>query len=154
MKYLYAILVSLVLSTSVAAEELDLSFSKQPDGSVKIVYDEDKWVKVTSAADYDVLVAKELIGNKKEKVHKFIGLTSFYKDSSFPTIQAPVRKIYSYGILNCKDSSLYLLGDFFIDAQDTIVYSQKHEFGTYITDMSVPNSVRNDIYNVVCKESI
>ena len=57
-------------------------------------------------------------------------------------------------MLSCEQSKLYLLADFFVDAANTVRYTQTHDFGTYVTNLDVPNSIAKDIYNVVCGDTI
>ena len=155
MKYLIIAILSALVSFSVAADtNFELDVIRGSKGEPKIIYNGDEWVKVTSAAAYDVYVPRVILADKGKEAYRFFGMTVFNKEESFSIIPVPVKKIYSFGILKCKESRLYLAGDFFTDSNDIIVHSQEHDWGTYITDMGVPNTIRNDVYNAVCKESI
>ena len=149
------IAVALFVSASVfAANNFDIDVIRDKDGNAVIIYNHDDWKLITKTANYDVYVPKELLGDKGKNVHNFHGMTIFHKEQSYSYITGGVKKIYSYGILNCEMAKLYLMGDFFTSDKDVVIYYQTHDWGTYITDMDVPNTSRNDVYNAVCKDSI
>ena len=149
------IAVALFVSASVfAANNFDIDVIRDKDGNAVIIYNQDDWKLITKTANYDVYVPKQLLGDKGKTVHNFHGMTIFHKEQSYSYITGGVKKIYSYGILNCETAKLYLMGDFFTSDKDVVRYYQTHDWGTYITDMDVPNTSRNDVYNAVCKDSI
>ena len=65
-----------------------------------------------------------------------------------------MSKIYSYGVLNCKEANLYILFEWYVDPDDTMVFKGTHEFGAYVVEMLTPTTARNDIYNQICKETV
>ena len=147
--------LSLLVSVSVFAENnFDIDVIKDKDGNAVIIYNSDDWKLITKTAHYDVYVPKELLKEKNKNVLTFQGMTTFHKEQTYSYITGGVKKIYSYGVLNCETAKLYLMGDFFASSKEVVIYYQTHDWGTYITDMDVPNTSRNDVYNAVCKDSI
>lgn len=146
---------ALFVSASVFAENnFDIDVIKDKDGNAVIIYNQDDWKLITKTANYDVYVPKELLRQSEKNVLTFQGMTTFNKPQTYAYITGEVKKIYSYGILNCDTATLYLMGDFFVNSKEVVLYYQTHDWGTYITDMAVPNTSRNDVYNAVCKDSI
>jgi hypothetical protein len=147
--------VVLLVSTSVFAESsFDIDVIQDKDGNAVIIYNQDDWKLITKTANYDVYVPRQLLKEKDKNILTFHGMTIFHKEQIYSYIKGGVKKIYSYGILNCDIAKLYLMGDFFTDNKEVVLFYQTHDWGTYITDMDVPNTSRNDVYNAVCKESI
>lgn len=149
------IALALFVSASVFAENnFDIDVIKDKDGNAIIIYNQDDWQLITKTAHYDVYVPKELLREKDKNILTFQGMTIFHKEQNYSYIKGDVKKIYSYGILNCDIAKLYLMGDFFVSNKEVVLFYQTHDWGTYITDMDVPNTSRNDVYNAVCKDSI
>jgi hypothetical protein len=154
MKQLF-LAVALFVSASVFAENnFDIDVIRDKDGNAVIIYNSDDWKLITKTANYDVYVPKELLRDKNKTILNFQGMTIFHKEQTYSYIEGGVKKIYSYGILNCEAAKLYLMGDFFTSSKEVVVYYQTHDWGTYITNMDVPNTSRNEVYNAVCKDSI
>lgn len=154
MKQLFVALVLLVSASVFAENNFDIDVIKDKDGNPIVIYNQDDWKLITKTAHYDVYVPKELLKQKDKNILTFQGMTIFNKEQTYSYISGNVKKIYSYGILNCDIAKLYLMGDFFVDKKEVILFYQTHDWGTYITDMDVPNTSRNDVYNAVCKDSI
>jgi hypothetical protein len=149
------IAIALFVSSSVFAENnFDIDVIKDKDGNAVIIYNPDDWKLITKTANYDVYVPRELLKEKDKTVLNFQGMTIFHKEQKYSYINGDVKKIYSYGILNCDTAKLYLMGDFFTSSKEVVLFYQTHDWGTYITNMDVPNTSRNDVYNAVCKDSI
>jgi hypothetical protein len=149
------IAIALFVSTSVFAKNnFDIDIIKDKDGNHSIIYNTDDWKLITKTANYDVYVPTELLRDKGKTVHTFHGMTVFHKEQTYSYIPGGVKKMYSYGILNCDTAELYLMGDFYASSKEVVLFHQTHDWGTYITNMNVPNTSRNEVYNAVCKDSI
>ena len=147
--------VALFVSASVFAENnFDIDVIKDKDGNAVIIYNADDWKLITKTANYDVYVPTQLLRDRGKTVHNFQGMTVFHKEQTYSYIKGGVKKMYSYGILNCETAKLFLMGDFFASSKEVVLYYQTHDWGTYITDMDVPNTSRNEVYSAVCKDSI
>jgi hypothetical protein len=119
----------------------------------RIIHNSKDWYYVGKEKDYKVHIEKGML-NEKQTSYEFHSVTEFDKPHTYSLIKEPVKRIYTYGIVNCTEANLYLLGDLFVDNNNIIVYRQYHEFGSYITNLSVDDTIRSVIYNVLCKETI
>ena len=119
----------------------------------RILHDSKDWQYIGSEKDYTVYIEKGML-NEKQALYEFHSVTEFNKSYNYSIIKEPVKRIYTYGIVNCSEANLYLIGDLFADENNIIVYRQYHEFGSYITNLSGDSTVRSAIYNVLCKETI
>ena len=68
----------------------------------------------------------------------------------FEALSAPVKRIFSFGVLDCENSTFYLLNDLFVNKDHQIVHIQKHEPEEYMVEMMEPNTARNKVYLMVC----
>lgn len=152
MKRLLIVLFT-ILITSSALAEITLKFSQNSDGSQSIIHKQEEWLFVVKAGDYKVFVDRSLVNSKQKNV-EFHAITEFNDPREYPQFPYKIKRIYSVGVLSCEQSKLYLLSDFFTDVTNTVRYTQSHEFGTYVTDLDVPNSIARDVYNVVCGDTI
>jgi hypothetical protein len=79
----------------------------------------------------------------------------FNKDMQYEAFQGAVRKIYSYGLVDCATATLYLTVDFFTDANNKILWVQRHELGSFVVDLNAPNTPRAQVFIKMCgKEAI
>lgn len=145
---LFAVLVS-----SSAFADLTLEFKRNKDGTQTIIHKQEEWVFAVKASDYQVFVDRSLVNSKQKRV-EFHAITEFNTAQEYSQFPFKIKRIYSYGVLSCEEAKLYLLGDFFTDVQNTVRYTQSHEFGTYVTNLDVPNSIARDVYNIVCGDTI
>jgi hypothetical protein len=155
MKILITFIAALLLLTSAYAGKPN-SFTlpiEQLGQEERILHNSKDWYYVGNEKDYKVHIEKSML-NEKQTLYEFHSVTEFDKPHKYSIIKEPVKRIYSYGILNCAEANLYLLGDLFADKNNIIVYRQYHEFGSYITNLSGDSTVRSAIYNVLCKETI
>jgi hypothetical protein len=137
-----------VLSTSVSAEEFKLNFTD----STQISHDSEDWATAATTSQYELYVNKGSIASS-ESVVSIYTITEFYppdgtRMQQFPI---PVKRIYSYGIMECKNSLFHLLNDWFVDKNNRVIYMQNHEFGSYEVDVSQKNTPRNDLFLLVCQ---
>ena len=49
---------------------------------------------------------------------------------------------------------MYLLLDLYTDENNIVHFRNENDMGTFVSDMNAPNTVRNDVYNLICKDSI
>ena len=87
-------------------------------------------------------------------MYEFHAVTIFNEPYFSDGLRSKVGKIYTYGVLNCKEANLYILFEWFVDPDDNLVFRGSHEFGAYTVEMLTPFTARNEVYNLICKESI
>ncbi len=68
----------------------------------------------------------------------------------YPEYNISVKKIYNFGILNCKQKSIDLLTDVFTDNEEVVVFIANYDFGIFRSELASPNTARNAVYNKVC----
>jgi hypothetical protein len=135
------------------AEPYRLPFVELQNGSTKIPFVEHEWVLGTERADWLLYLEKGMLKEHKS-MYEFHGATVYKKPYYSDSIKTEISKIYTYGVLNCKEANLYILIEWYVDVDENIVFKSTHEFGAYVVEMLTPSSARNDIYNQLCKETI
>ncbi len=136
-----------VLSVNVSAEEFALNFTS----STQINHDFNDWVTAAATTQYELQVNKTSIASG-ESVVSIHTVTEFYPPDgiAIQQLNVPIKRIYSYGIMECKNSIFHLLNDWFVDKTGQIVYSQSYEIGSYEVDLSAKNTPRNDLFLLIC----
>ena len=89
-----------------------------------------------------------------QTIYEFHAATVYKQPFYNEMTRSDVSKIYTYGVLNCKEANLYILFEWFTDPNENVVFRSTHEFGSYTVEMLTPNTARNEVYNQVCKETI
>lgn len=146
-----AIIIALLLTASLAVsatEEFTLKFIDK----LVIVNDENDWVFVADENKaYNFHVSKDSIGTKKNNVFVHSRVEFFEgKEHKFDALQTPIKRIFSFGMVDCEYAIFYLVADFFVDVNNRIVHSQEHEPNEYQVELKTPNTARNKMYQAVC----
>jgi len=147
MKKILAVILLLVTTTVLAASFRFNFIPGESDGDYSLAHDDRQWELIAHDDKYDLYVNKggfEVTDNYL-RMHSMI---VFHKDEQVSFITTPVRKIYSYGLVDCKNKALFLLSDFFTDSNHIVVWQQSHEMGSYITNL---DGVGTPKYNMLIK---
>ena len=147
------IAILLAFTSSIASAEITLEFKTNPDTTRSIVHKKEEWLFAVKASTYTVFVDKSIVSSKQKNV-EFHAITEFDDLQTYSQLPFQIKRIYSYGVLSCEQEKLYLVSDLFTDKDNVIRYAQSHEFGTYVTNLDVKNSIARDVYNVVCGDTI
>lgn len=131
------------------AQDFSITFENQD----KIKHNSNDWEISARTTQFELYINKYSIATK-EKVPAIYSLVEFYdpngtKFEAFPT---PVKKIYTYGIMECKNGIFHLLTSWYVDKNDKIIFKQMHEFGTYEVEVLTKNTPRNDLFLLVCSK--
>ena len=154
MKRLFLFVMAVLITfTTQAAESYRLPFVELQNGTTKIPFVEQEWVLGVERADWLLYLEKGMLKEHKS-MYEFHGATVYKKPYYSDSIKTEISKIYTYGVLNCKEANLYILIEWYVDVNENIVFKSTHEFGAYIVEMLTPITARNDIYNQICKETI
>jgi hypothetical protein len=128
-------------------------FKLQFADPTQIIVNESDWTKVSHNESYDLYLATEMIGvgPQASKMHSMV---IFHQDPGVMMggLPVPIKRIFSFGLIDCGRSRLTLLNDWFVDVTNQVVYNQNHEPGEYLVDLSTPATARNDAYLAVCKQ--
>ena len=154
MKRIFFFVMTMIFAFSVNAKEsYSLPFVEIQNGPTKIPFIQDEWVLGTERAEWSLYVERGMLEEHKQ-MYEFHAATVYKKPFYNNAVKTEVSIIYTYGVLNCKDAQLFILSEWFVDPDETIVFRSSHEFGQYTIEMLTPNTARNDVYNQVCKETI
>jgi hypothetical protein len=143
----------LIALPSHSVTEYRLPFVEIQNGPTKIPFVENEWTLAVERADWFLYVENGMLKEHKDK-YEFHATTVYKQPFYNDMVKTEVSKIYTYGILNCKDANLHILFEGFVDPDDTLVFKGSHEFGSYTVEMLTQNTARNEVYNLVCKEMI
>ena len=136
-----------------AAESYRLPSIELPNGTVKIPFIEQEWTLSVERADWDLYLEKGVL-KEHQTIYEFHAATVYKQPFYNEMTKSDVSKIYTYGVLNCKEANLYILFEWFTDPNENVVFRSTHEFGSYTVEMLTPNTARNEVYNQVCKEML
>ena len=136
-----------------AAESYRLPSIELPNGTVKIPFIENEWSLSVERADWNLFIEKGVL-KEHQTIYEFHAATVYKQPFYNEMTKSDVSKIYTYGVLNCKEANLYILFEWFTDPNENVVFRSTHEFGSYTVEMLTPNTARNEVYNQVCKETI
>ena len=102
---------------------------------------------------YDLYLAAEMIGAGVTAL-KMHSMVVFHQDPGVMMggLPIPIKRIFSFGLMDCSRMRLALLNDWFVDNTNQVVYNQNHEPGEYLVDLSTPDTPRNAAYQAVCKQ--
>lgn len=147
------VMAALIALPTYSADEYRLPFVELQNGITKIPFIEHEWTLGTERADWFLYLEKGML-KKRQDIHEFHATTVYKKPFYNNMVKTEVSKIYTYGVLNCKEANLYILFEWFVDPEETLVFRGSHEFGAYTVEMLTPSTARNDVYNQICKESV
>lgn len=155
MKYLLAFIMAAALSVNVSANQTDfnLNIQRLDNGKESIHFVPDAWEFITESTSYKVSVEKGALRTEQDNV-EFHSVTVFNEPFFYDSVGSLVDKIYTYGVLSCKEKVLYIFNEVYIDPKEIIVFNSIHEFGTFVVELESPNTMRNDILKAVCNKSI
>ena len=114
---------------------------------------EHEWTLSVERADWNLFIEKGVL-KEHQTIYEFHAATVYKQPFYNEMTRSDVSKIYTYGVLNCKEANLYILFEWFTDPNENVVFRSTHEFGSYTVEMLTPNTARNEVYNQVCKETI
>lgn len=141
------LLIALTFSTIATAVDFEL----KTDNTGVITHESSDWVLTSKAANFDLYVNHSAIGST-ERVTAIYSVVEFHQPGGFrfEALPVPVKRIYSFGLLECKNGIMNLLASWYVDTNNKIVYNQSHSLDSYLVDMREKNTSRNDLFRVVC----
>ena len=153
MKHLFTVLLTALLSLPTVAADFELDFLKNKDGTQTIIHNPEDWSLASSTAGFDLYIAKTLLKEKKQNylVHS---VTVLKPPRTFNGIEGIVDKIYTNGVLMCDNAVIVLYSEFFTDKNGKVAFYNAFEPGAYVVELSTKNTARNDVYNLLCKDSV
>ena len=153
MKYLFSFVMAVLISLPSYSAEYRLPFVESQDGFTKIPFIENEWILGAGRDEWDLYIEKGMLDRHKE-IYDFHAVTAYKTPYYSEGLKNKISKIYTYGVLNCKQANLYILYEWYTDVDETVIYTSSFEFGAYTVEMVTPDTARNEIYNQICKETI
>lgn len=153
MKKLLATILLSLSSFTFAMTEFKLHFIEEDD-TYTIAYVDSDWEYVAKDTTYQLYLNKGGF-SKSDEMLKMHSMIVFNNEVTYQGIPVPVKKIYSFGLVDCDAAKLILLTDFFTDANNKIVWMQNHAMGEFVTTLDAPNTPRGQVFITMCgKEPI
>lgn len=152
MKFMLALLF-VTLSAFAEQKNFSLIILKQPDDTYKVTYNSTDWLFVADTPTYNVFVEKNALSTNEDTVD-FHSITYFKEPQRFDGLYEPVDKIYSYGIMDCNNSLLYIISELYVNVDQTVIFSDNFDPGSRMINMNDPGTIRYDILQPVCNKLI
>lgn len=152
MKKIITIILLAVTSIAFAAD-FKLHFI-QEDGENTIAFTESDWEYLAKDKSYELFINKGGFAKDQNDLLKMHTMIVFDEDMHYDAFQGAVKKIYSFGLVDCANVRLYLTLDFFTDVNNKVLWSQRHELGSFIVDLSAPNTPREQVFIKMCSKSV
>lgn len=154
MKKILAIILLAAVSLAFAATEFRLHFIEEGNDTF-VAFAETNWEYIAKEDPYQLSLNKGGFNKNENNMLKMHSMIVFDSPREYKNISVPVKKIYSYGLVDCENAKLYLITDFFTDANEKLVWVQRHAMGSFVTDLDAPNTPRGLVFIKMCgKEAI
>lgn len=145
-------IIMFLMSIGAGAEPLRLQVT--PIGEQQVVtYIPDEWYFVARESNYNVYLAKGDI----EESNGYLMIQSHTTYDTFETysyMEKPVKRVFTYGAMDCENKKLYLLGSLYSAEDNTVQYLQYYEMGTWVSDLNSEGTARNEVYKAICNKSV
>lgn len=153
MKRLFLFVMAVLISLPSYSAEYRLPFVELQNGIIKVPFVQKEWILGSDRDDWSLYVEKGLTEEHKP-IYEFHAVTAYKKPYFSEGLRSLIDKIYTYGVLDCRNGNLHILFEWYADPNENLVHRSTHEFGSYTVEMLEPDTARNEIYNLICKESI
>ncbi len=130
-----------------AREEFKLNVTENEE----IVHSENDWIYLSDEGPYFFYVNNYGYITNEEGLYKVHSLVILKELRDFPPIANKVKKVYTYGLMSCKNKIFYLLNSFYVSETDKIIYAHNYPPGEYKVEVATPNTARNLSYKKVCE---
>ena len=141
-----------LISIGSGAEPLRLQVTPMGDQQV-VSYIPDEWSFVARESNYNVYLAK----GEVEESNGYLmvqSLTSYDTYETYSYMEKPVKRVFTYGAMDCENKKLYLLGSLYSAEDNTVQYLQYFEMGTWVSDLNAEGTARNEVYKAICNRSV
>jgi hypothetical protein len=148
MKSIVAVIVFCFAITASANSEFRLKFKDE----VTVDFNASDWEFAAAEGTYRLFIEKtsKNAGKKHVNLHTMIEFDD-PEGFKFEALLAPVKRIFTFGVLDCENGTFYLFNDFFVNKDHQVIHIQKHAPEEYMVNMIAPDTARNKVYLMVCK---
>ena len=134
----------------VTAHSYELKISEDE----QITHVQDEWIYVGKSTKFDLFVEKGMLKNPKDETMDFHAYIEFNEPENIEPLKELIYRIYTYGQINCRAGQMMMISDLYATVENKIEFKQFFAPGVQIIDMTTPNTLRLEAYNLICKESI
>jgi hypothetical protein len=116
-----------------------------------VSYNSEDWQLAAQSNLYSLFIHKKSL-NTGDLVVEMTSMVEFHNldGYKYKAMSENTKRIYTYGIIECKNGLLNLMNGWYVDKTDKIIYTEDHLVIEYQVDLREPNTPRNDLYKLVC----
>ena len=115
----------------------------------RIIHNDDDWVFIKEENSYDFFSSK-IVTQMEEDVYELHTVIDFSIPYTYTSFDEPTHKIYTYGLLNCREKMFMLLTQFYVKSDSEIQSIQPFRNGEYISEVERSGTARNEMYLKIC----
>lgn len=145
-------IIMFLMSIGAGAEPYRLEVVPHGDQQV-ITFNESDWNFIAKESNYKVYLAKGDI----EESNGYLMVQSQTTYDTFETysyMEKPVKRVFTYGAMDCDNKKLYLLGSLYSAEDNTVQYLQYYQMGEWVSDLTAEGTARNEVFKAICNKSI
>lgn len=135
------------------AGDFELDFLINKDGTRTIIHNPDDWILASSTAGFDLYIDKTLTKERKP-IYLLHSVTVLKPPRTFVGVDGIIDRIYTNGVLMCDEAIIVLASEFFTDKNGAVKFYTSFESSSYIVEVSTKNTARNEVYSMLCKDTI
>jgi len=146
-----ALLVAMMFLFSISANA-DEEFKLKFEDPTQIILDRGDWELVATEVTYNLHINRfvnEVKPNASVQIHSMVEFND-PEGFKFEALITPVKRIFTFGVLNCESGVLVMLTEWFTNKDNQVVYVQTHEPTEYAVDMIAPGTARHKLYLRLC----
>ncbi len=146
-----ALLVAMMFLFSISANA-DEEFKLKFQDPTQIILDRADWELVAKDSTYNLHINRfvnEVKPNASVQIHSMVEFND-PEGFQFEALSTPVKRIFTFGVLNCESGILVMLAEWFTNKDNQVVYMQTHGPTDYAVDMIAPDTARHKLYLRLC----
>lgn len=141
------VFLSLLFCLSAFADSTQFQLNIENDK--KIIHNDDDWVFIKEENIYDFFLSKK-ITQVERNVYELHTVITFSIPYTYAAFDEPTHKIYTYGLLNCREKMFMLLTQIYVKSDSEIQSIQPFRSGEYISEVEQRGTARNEMYLKIC----
>ena len=149
MKYILALTLLVITTSIVFANQEEFKLRIDEENIVEI--DKSNWTHLSDEKTYHFYVSK-FNNQTQDGYYRMHSMVEFKEENGkqYTNLEAPVKRVISFGFMQCQEGVFYLIGELYTDKNNKIIYSAKYEFGEFVAEVTAPNTARNKAFMKVC----
>lgn len=147
MKKLLIALSLLIAPLSYAKNDFTLKYTEK-EGTITVLNENSDWVKVYDSSGMSLYLNDG--GFAEKNGYKILHSKITYKKPEQFVNGESIHHIYSYGLVDCKKQTMFLIGDLYTNDKFQVLYKTNYQVGEYVADMAQKGTAANEAFNVIC----